>query len=351
MQNTSPQITIAEYIWIDPELGLRSKSKVLKTDHVKLSDLPEWNFDGSSTGQAEGNFSDVFIRPKKIYLDPFLKGNNVFVMCECYQNDIIPDKGNNRIHLSKTMEKYSHLEPWCGIEQEYVLFDRKNNLPMGWIGYDQPGKGPQGPYYCAVGGDRAFGREVAQTHMIKCMEAGINIFGMNAEVMPSQWEFQVGTSDPLTVADDLWMARYILHRVTENFDCYADFHPKPYLGNGDWNGSGCHTNFSTKATRENGGMEIIKKSCEIFKKQHKHDIQGYGKHNKMRLTGLHETAGIDEFSWGVGDRGASIRISKEVEKNGKGYFEDRRPASNIDPYVVLRLILDNVGQVKLPKSK
>ena len=350
MISNLPQVTIAEYIWIDAKLGLRSKTKVLKTNRVSLSELPEWNFDGSSTGQAEGSFSDVFIRPKKIYFDPFLGGSHILVMCECFQDDVTPDKTNQRIYLTKSMEKYSHLVPWCGIEQEYVLFDHKTNLPMGWLGYNRPGKGPQGPYYCSVGGDRSFGREIAQEHMMKCLQSGINIFGMNAEVMPSQWEFQVGTADPLTVADDLWMARYILHRVTEKFGCYADFHPKPYLGDGDWNGSGCHTNFSTKTTREAGGMEMIQKSCEVFKKYHDRDIKLYGEHNAMRLTGLHETAGINDFSWGIGDRGASIRVSKEVEKNGLGYFEDRRPASNIDPYIVLRLILENVGEAETLES-
>ena len=343
MEKNASQVTLAEYIWIDAHLGLRSKTKVLKTNRVTLADLPEWNFDGSSTGQAEGHFSDVFIRPKKIYADPFLGQNHILVICECFQNNETPDHFNNRWKLVELMEKYMDMESWCGIEQEYVLFDSKTKLPLGWNGYNKPGVGPQGPYYCGVGGDRSFGREIAQEHMIKCIEAGINIFGMNAEVMASQWEFQVGTADPLTVADDLWVSRYILHRVTEKFGCYADFHPKPYLGDGNWNGSGCHTNFSTKMTRTKGGFDLIGKICDQFEKNHTTDMKKYGEHNEMRLTGIHETASISDFSWGVGNRGASIRVSKEVERNGKGYFEDRRPASNMDPYVVLQLILNNVG--------
>lgn len=340
------QVSLATYVWIDASLGLRSKTKVIKTTHIRLKDLPEWNFDGSSTGQASGHFSDIFIRPRKIYKDPFRGKNHILVMCDCYINEDTPDKYNKRTDLVETMKKYQHLEPWCGIEQEYVLFDVKTKQPLGWEGYNEPGKGAQGPYYCSVGGDRAFGREVANEHMDKCLVAGVRIFGMNAEVMASQWEFQVGTSDPLTLADDLWMARYILHRVTEKYACYADLHPKPYLGKGDWNGSGCHTNFSTKATREKGGLEVISKICDEFEKHRLSDIQVYGEHNEMRLTGKHETQSMSKFSWGVGDRGASVRISKEVERNGKGYFEDRRPASNIDPYLVLDRMLTRVGSAQ-----
>lgn len=349
MESNSSEVTFAEYIWIDSKMKLRSKTKVIKTTRVKLDDLPEWNFDGSSTGQAVGNYSDIFIRPKKIYSDPFLGGNHVLVLCECFQNETTPDKFNNRWKLVESMKTYSHLKPWSGIEQEYVLFDRHTKLPLGWKGYNEPGLGPQGPYYCSVGGDRAFGRKIAQTHLQKCVDAGVNVFGMNAEVMASQWEYQIGTSDPLTVADDLWMARYILDRVTEDYECYADLHPKPYLGDGDWNGSGCHTNYSIQTMREKGGLEVIEKACEEIKKNHKKDITQYGENNDMRLTGKHETAGIDEFSWGVGNRGASIRISKEVAKKGFGYFEDRRPASNIDPYVVLMLLTNNVGRAMANK--
>lgn len=346
MQSNLSKHTIVEYVWWDRKLNLRSKTKVLPKTNVTLNDLPEWNFDGSSTGQSKGHYSDVFIRPKRIYQDPFLGGNHIMVLADCYQNSEDPDAGNNRWKLVKEMEKYSHLEPWCGIEQEYVLFDTKTRLPVGWQGYNNPGIGPQGPYYCGTGGDRSFGRDIAQEHLLKCIEAGIKIFGMNAEVMPSQWEFQVGTADPLTVADDLMMARYILHRITEKFNCYADFHPKPYLGDGDWNGSGCHTNFSTKAIRSDGGIKVFEKCCQNFEKNHPRDIKEYGENNEMRLTGLHETASMDSFSWGVGDRGASIRISKEVQRDGKGYFEDRRPGSNMDPYTVLMLILSNVGETE-----
>lgn len=345
MESKLSNCTLCEYVWWDGNLNLRSKTKVLKKTGVTLADLPEWNFDGSSTGQSEGHYSDVFIRPRRIYKDPFLGGNHILVLSDCYQDSETPDKTNQRWKLAEEMEKYKSLEPWCGIEQEYVLFDTKTKLPFEWKRHGEPGIGPQGPYYCSSGGDRAFGREVAQTHLLKCIEAGVNIFGMNAEVMPSQWEFQVGTADPLVVADDLMMARYILNRVTENFGCYADLHPKPYLG--DWNGSGCHTNFSTKAIRSDGGLKVFEKACENFEKNHNEDVKLYGESNELRLTGLHETASMDKFSWGVGHRGASIRISKEVQRNGKGYFEDRRPASNMDPYVVLRLILRNVGQAEM----
>ena len=332
----------ATYIWIDSEGGTRSKARIIKLKKVReLSEIPVWNFDGSSTKQAEGKFSDVFLHPKRIYEDPWRGAPHILVLCECWDDDKTPNEFNTRHALAELMEKSKSLEPWSGIEQEYILFDRNTNLPFGWKGFNEPGMGPQGPYYCSNGGNVNFGREVSEKHLELCLKAGIEIFGTNAEVMPAQWEYQIGTADPLKVADDMWMSRFLLHRVTEDFNAYVSFHPKPYLG--DWTGSGAHTNFSTKETREEGGLEKIEQICKILESRHKEYIEHYGKNNNLRLTGLHETQSMDTFSWGVGDRGASIRIPKQVKIDGKGYFEDRRPASNMDPYVVLRLLLAAVS--------
>lgn len=335
-------MVLATYVWIDGEGGTRSKLRIIKLKKIReINELPIWNFDGSSTKQAEGKYSDIFLHPKRMYEDPWRGFPHILVLCECYNDEITPNEYNNRKELEQLQEKYMALEALCGIEQEYILFDRKTNLPFGWKGFNEPGSGPQGPYYCGNGGGINFGREICEKHMELCIKAGIDIYGTNAEVMPAQWEFQVGTADPLKVSDDLWMARFILHRVTEKYESYVSFHPKPYPG--DWNGSGAHTNFSTKETREDGGLKKIIEICKILEGRHDRYIERYGKNNKLRLTGHHETQSIDTFTWGIGDRGASIRIPKQVKIDGKGYFEDRRPASNMDPYVVLKLLLSAVA--------
>ena len=336
------KVVLATYIWIDADNNPRSKMKVLENKHYNVEDLPVWNFDGSSTKQAEGRFSDIFLYPQRIYSDPFNGGQHIMVLCECWDDENTPNKFNTRKQLKDLYAKHMDLEPLCGIEQEYILFDRASNLPFGWKGFNEPGSGPQGPYYCGTGGNYAFGREIAEKTVKLCLEAGVGVFGMNGEVMPAQWEFQIGTSDPLKTADDIMVARYILARITEDYNAYVSFHPKPYLG--DWNGSGAHTNFSTKPMRDEGGLAHIEEACRKFGEKHAETIKLYGEHNELRLTGKHETQSIDRFSYGVGDRGASIRIPKQVKQEGKGYLEDRRPASNCDPYVVLHNILKIVTE-------
>jgi len=205
-------------------------------------------------------------------------------------------------------------------------------LPFGWKGFNEPGSGNQGPYHCSTGGNYAFGRYLAENHLKMCIEAGINIVRMNGESMPAQWEFQIGTVDPLTAADDLVVARYILSRLTEASNVYVSFHPKPYLGN--WSGSGGHINLSTKEMRNEGGIKKIIEVMDILKQHHQECFNVYGPHNDLRLTGRFETSDFKSFTWGIGDRYASVRIPRQVNQDGKGYFEDRRPAANVDPYLV-----------------
>jgi glutamine synthetase len=158
--------------------------------------------------------------------------------------------------------------------------------------------------------------------------------------MMGQWEFQVGVLSPLDVSDHLWVARWLLFRIAEDFGVYATLEPKPILG--DWNGAGAHTNFSTKAMRGDGGWDAIIAACEALGKRVDEHVDNYGIGIENRLTGHHETAHFSQFTYGTSDRGASIRIPWQVAQNKKGYIEDRRPNANMDPYVVSRLLVETV---------
>jgi len=345
---------ICEYVWIDAFGSMRSKIKV---NYVKVIDsrpelqVGEWSFDGSSTGQAIGTDSDVLLKPVAVFKNPFVtyQDFSFLVLCECYNKDRTPHETNKRYKCIETFNSCKDDEPLFGIEQEYVLFDR-NNVPLGWKQVDNPGIGGQGPYYCGVGGDRAFGRKISEKHLQLCLEAGIEICGTNAEVMASQWEYQIGPLPPIQVSDHLWMSRYILMRVTEEYDCYVSFHPKPYKEGGGWNGSGGHTNFSTNVMRSEGGIEHIVKACEKLCEKHSEHMVVYGEHNEERLTGLHETSSIESCTWGNSDRGKSIRIPLQVVENKCGYLEDRRPASNLDPYLVTEIIMHTLA-LTLPQTQ
>lgn len=325
----------AEYVWVDGDGGMRSKTTTLSKPPNDIGDLRIWDFDGSSTNQAPGNDSDVYLRPAAIFKDPFRGGPNILVLAECYNNDGTPNKANYRYHAKKAMDQAKEFVPWFGLEQEYTLFDADGS-PFGWPKGGFPG--PQGPYYCGVGTGKVFARDLIEAHYRACLYAGVNISGINAEVMPAQWEFQVGPCEGITMGDHLWMARFLLTRVAEEWGIKVSFHPKPLAG--DWNGAGCHSNFSTKQMREPGGMKYIEEAIEKLSKRHNEHIAEYGEDNELRLTGRHETNHISSFSSGVANRGASIRIPRHVAAQGYGYLEDRRPASNIDPYRVTRIIVE-----------
>jgi len=328
---------MAEYIWMDgkkPTAKLRSKTKIIDAPVRSLDDIPMWGFDGSSTEQAEGHFSDCQLKPVHHIPDPIRGEPNILVMCEVLNADGTPHPTNTRTVLRQAAEKYKKHEPWFGVEQEYTLY--RKDWPLGWPQHGFPH--PQGRYYCGVGCDEVYGRRLVEAHLRDCLKAGLMISGINAEVMPGQWEFQIGPLPPLEAADQLWLARWILYRHGEDFEVYAKLDPKPMAG--DWNGAGGHTNFSTKEMREDGGLEVIKQTCEKLKERHAQHIQVYGADNDKRLTGKHETSSIYDFRYGVSDRGASVRIPMATSLAGKGYLEDRRPAANLDPYQVFTALLE-----------
>ncbi|CAM9453567.1 unnamed protein product, partial [Ascophyllum nodosum] len=326
---------MAEYVWIGGSgQDLRCKTRTLSKKPASVADLPKWNFDGSSTNQAPGEDSEVILYPQAIYADPFRKGDNIMVMCDCYKPDGTPIDGNTRLACNEVMEKVKEYVPWFGIEQEYTLFEADGVTPFGWPKAGFPG--PQGPYYCSIGYENAFGRHIMEAHYKACLYAGIIISGTNGEVMPGQWEYQVGPCVGTKSGDELWMSRYLLQRVCEQFGVIVSLDPKPIPG--DWNGAGCHTNYSSKEMREEGGYDAIIKAIEKLGEKHAEHIAAYGEGNERRLTGRHETASMSDFSYGVANRGASIRIGRDTFNEKKGYFEDRRPASNMDPYVVTMMI-------------
>ena len=321
----------AEYIWIDgqkPTAQLRSKAKVIPVGE----EPPIWGFDGSSTEQAPGRNSDCVLKPVFVCADPIRGGDHKLVLCEVLLTDMTPHPTNTRAGCVAAATKYTDFDTWFGIEQEYTYFDGAK--PLGWP--DRGFPAPQGGYYCGVGSDEVFGRPVVEAHLDNCLKAGLLISGINAEVMPAQWEFQVGPLGAVEVSDSLWMARWLLYRTGEDFNVSATLDPKPVAG--DWNGAGAHTNFSTRFMRES--YEPCVAAAEALATKHELHIANYGARIEERLTGLHETCSYLEYRYGVSDRGASVRIPWQVARDQKGYIEDRRPNANCDPYVVTRLVLE-----------
>jgi len=346
-------LSTVEYLWLDgsvPTRQLRSKARMIALGKSpKLEDFPEWSFDGSSTNQAEGSDSDCILKPACFVTDPIRGEGNYIVMAEVYNADgETAHESNSRAQLREVLDAGAiKQDPWLGFEQEYTLF--QNGIPLGWPQSGFPG--PQGPYYCAVGTHNIFGREIAEAHREACLEAGLMYYGLNAEVMPGQWEFQIGyrgsdddTPDAMTIADHTWIARWLLERIAEEFDVTVSFENKPIKG--DWNGAGMHTNVSTKDTRDKkSGRAAIEAAVKALEAKHAEHIEAYGDKLHERLTGLHETCDIDTFKAGAADRGCSIRIPRPVEIKGYGYFEDRRPGANADPYLVAARICTTICDV------
>ncbi len=324
-----------EYVWLDgytPEPNLRSKVKIVDYESIKnviqVGKLPVWNFDGSSTNQADTGNSDRILNPVRVYTRygfP-LENSTVYVLCEVMDSDGKPHDSNMRAKLNDEEEGL-----WFGFEQEYFIREEINGNILGHKRNILKG---QGEYYCGVG-HNVVGRDFVEEHLNMCLEYGIDITGTNAEVALGQWEYQVFSKGKLKGGDDLWMSRYFLYKISEKYNYHIDLHPKP-LTHGEWNGSGLHTNFSNDKMRNEGGYDYFLAIFNSFASRHEDHIKAYGSNNHLRLTGGFETQAIDKFSWGISDRGASIRVPQDTAKNWKGYVEDRRPGSNADPYKIIR---------------
>ncbi len=352
----------ADYVWTDSEGEVRDKTKILylNTAPETLDIFPVWTFDGSSTGQANTKNSDLLLKPVKSYKYPTqIKSidkhydKHYIVLCEVLNPDFTPHETNKRNYCMDIMEKTKSHKLLYGIEQEYLMINTQNKhnkvLPYNWIDettpyYDNDGsKIGQGRFYCSVGGLCAFGRNIIEEHIEKCIELGIHICGTNAEVLASQWEYQIGPVSGFEIGDQLIISRYLLKKVAEKYDADISFHPKPIKG---WNGSGGHTNFSTELMREGDnnktGLDYIIEGCEKLALKHKEHMEVYGKDNDKRLCGSFETSDMDKFSYGVADRSCSIRIPQHVNLDKKGYLEDRRPASNLNPYLVCGKLAETI---------
>ena len=331
-----------EYIWLDgykPTQSLRSKTKIVKEFSGKVEDLDNWSFDGSSTEQAPGGSSDCILKPVFVVPDPGRK-SAFLVMCEVLSADGKPHESNGRATIADDDNDF-----WFGFEQEYFLWDPATDKPLGFPAGGYPA--PQGPYYCSVGAKNAYGREIVEEHLDVCLEAGLNVEGINAEVAAGQWEFQIFAKGAKEAGDQIWVARYLLERIGEKYGVSINWHCKP-LGQLDWNGSGMHANFSNEILRTANSKETFTAICEAFRPAVAECVAVYGAHNELRLTGKHETASINDFSYGVSDRGASIRIPLyAVDHNWSGYLEDRRPNSAADPYKVAAVIIKTVKSAKV----
>ena len=346
--------TVAEYIWLDANKKFRSKTKVIKyftgdiNYYSHFSNYPDWDYDGSSTGQADGKKSEITLRPVFVCDNPLnpvvfigkcggFKNNikySKLVLCETYHADGTPTKSNTRHAANKISKHTSNQKPWFGLEQEYFIFDKRiETTPHHLLFYETT------DHYCGTGEDIEY-RALAEEHMLACTSAGITISGINAEVSKNQWEFQIGPSEGIQAADELLVARFLLERIAEKYGNTISYEPKPFS---HINGSGCHANFSTFKMRtpcdDNAGIMEIYRVVNNLEKYHAEDIQHYGIGNENRLSGKYETSSYNTLTSGIGDRGASVRINNNTHNAGYGYFGDRRPAANMDPYLVTGILM------------
>ena len=338
-----------EYIWLGGHGEIRSKTRVLNNINnrqVELKDIPEWNYDGSSTCQATGEASEIILKPCYIFKNPLLYNTyniktiveGYLVVCDTYDSNDNACETNNREWANTLFNMKLKEEPWFGLEQEYFVIKNDN---IHEFQDSVTNMKSQGAYYCGndyINGN--YGKIISEHHLYACIHAGIKISGKNEEVAPCQWEYQIGPCLGIETGDHMIASRYLLQVIAENNKCSICWEPKPLKG--DWNGSGCHTNYSTKnmrdGTKHKKGVNYIYDAIDKLKNKHDYHMQHYGKDNEQRMTGEHETSSYKKFTFDVANRGCSVRVGNETVKNEKGYFEDRRPSSNCDPYLVTGLI-------------
>ena len=331
-----------EYIWLDgyePTQNMRSKTMVRSNFGGTVEECPIWMFDGSSTRQADGGDSDIVLKPVRAIRDPYRPGGYL-VLCEVFSGSGVPHGSNSRAELRRVLEAgAASTDAYFGFEQEYTYLNQ-DGTPLGFQNGQEPAL--QGPYYCAVGTGNIHGRDAYEDFLRVCLDAGVSITGTNWEVMPGQAEVQVFGSS-LKATDHIWFARWLLARSAEPYNIRISLDAKP--AQGDWNGAGMHTNFSTKAMRDKNGIVAIEAACEKIGQKINEHLAVYGDKYEERLTGAHETCSFSEFKYGTADRTASIRIPRSVADTGCGYLEDRRPNANADPYAVASRMLKTVCEL------
>jgi len=335
------QKIIVEYIWLGIDNEIFSKVRILSarqlvenrsSDYIDYKEIPDWDFDGSSTGQATTESSEVILKPCALYKNPFHNKElqSFFVLCSTYSPDGKPLESNTRHNAVEVFREKDVIEQdiWFGIEFEYMMYNKDTGQPLTESINSRTN-------YCSP---LATGKNIVKEHMTLCLEAGVGYDGYNSEVVVGQWEYQI-FGKGITVADQSIIARYILECIADKYDVYINWHPKPFP---DKNGQGKHVNCSTKAMREPDGIDAIYDAIQRLDETHEEHMKVYGKHNELRLTGKHETSSFTKFSSGVADRTASIRIGSKTAKAGCGYFEDRRPASNANEYLVISKLAETI---------
>jgi glutamine synthetase len=314
------------YIWTDAAGQFRSKVRWMEGEPT------DWSYDGSSTGQATMESSEVVLKPVMVYMPKAGSDLYNYVLCALRSHaggTVVGD-----VFEPLSAEKRAVLKDVrVAFEQEFFVFDGVQPYKMGdWTHVEQ------GPFYCSVGvAGNGFIEPLVREVFERAVTIGIGATGYNLEVAPAQGEIQVD-GPAFKAACDLVMLRYLLWDTLGRHGLQPNFEPKP-LGP-HRNGSGLHTNISTDKTMSSGGFDIVKRLMSDLSDAHVAWMPLLGEGNAARLTGLHETSTMDSFSWAVGSRGSSVRIPYSTARDGFGYFEDRRPAANANPFQILALYAD-----------
>lgn len=311
----------ATYIWIDATgENIRLKDRILNEIPKLIADIPKWSYAENPPYQT-GSSIEMMLYPRALYRNPFKPGkHDVIVMCDTYQPDGSPFHTNHRHAMQTSVDKTIEQEPIFGIEQKYTLLDEQG----------QPFIRPknelmEGTNYCGVGFNGIYARDLVESHALACLYAGIDFSGTNADEFPLQWRYKIGPSVGIQAADDLWVSRYILVRIAEEFGICVTLKSIE----GDRNQTRAHINYSTAAMRADGGIKVIREAIKLLEHEHNEHLKVFDAHESK----------IDTFSWDVADRNVSVRVPESVAESEKELLKDRGPPSNMDPYVVCNALL------------